>query len=216
MPALFLNGRLCNGNGKSKDEYKVADLKQIAKDNGIFVLSGSNKEEICKEIIKHNKEHKMPLVIDPVIAQTKKPVAVMPVVVPREQAYTAVVPKAVVPVPAKVALPPAQVSSVRRTLPTPPTSKKANVVPMPKKADVVPAPKKANVVPASAKTRAAPKPRESKGDCVKQDLKKYADRPSPPYPANECRGEVMKGNDGRMYVSKAGTGSGIYRWVLNK
>jgi hypothetical protein len=201
MPALFLNGRLCNGNGRSKDEYKVAELKQIAKDNGIFVLSSSNKEDICKEIIKHNKATKMPLVIDPVIAQTNKPVAVAPVVVPRAEAYTAVVPKAVVAVPAKVALPPAPASPVKRVLPTPPMPKKANVVPE---------------APAAAKTRAAPKPRESKGNCVKQDLKKYAERPSPPYPANECRGEVMRGNDGRMYVSKPGAGSGIYRWVLNK
>jgi hypothetical protein len=33
-------------------------------------------------------------------------------------------------------------------------------------------------------------------------LKKYKNRKSPPYPANENCGKKMKGNDGNMYVSK--------------
>ena len=33
-------------------------------------------------------------------------------------------------------------------------------------------------------------------------LKKYKDRKSPPYPANENCGKTMKGNDGNMYTSK--------------
>ena len=37
--------------------------------------------------------------------------------------------------------------------------------------------------------------------CAKQVDAKYASRPSPPYPANECCGEVFRGNDGRVYVS---------------
>jgi hypothetical protein len=32
-------------------------------------------------------------------------------------------------------------------------------------------------------------------------LKKYKDRPSPPYPANKHCGEKMKGNDGNIYES---------------
>jgi len=37
--------------------------------------------------------------------------------------------------------------------------------------------------------------------CVKQDTKKYTERPSPPFPANECCGEVKVGNDGKLYRS---------------
>jgi hypothetical protein len=33
-------------------------------------------------------------------------------------------------------------------------------------------------------------------------LKKYKNRKSPPYPANENCGKKMKGNDGNMYESK--------------
>ena len=33
-------------------------------------------------------------------------------------------------------------------------------------------------------------------------LKKYKNRKSPPYPANENCGKQMKGNDGYMYISK--------------
>jgi hypothetical protein len=33
-------------------------------------------------------------------------------------------------------------------------------------------------------------------------IKKYADRKSPPYPANKNCGKQMKGNDGNMYESK--------------
>lgn len=34
-------------------------------------------------------------------------------------------------------------------------------------------------------------------------LKKYKDRKSPPYPANENCNKKMKGNDGNMYISTA-------------
>jgi len=56
--------------------------------------------------------------------------------------------------------------------------------------------------------RIAKKP--SRG-CVKQTQKKYTDRPSPPYPANECCGEIMQGNDGNRYISVADI-RGICRW----
>ena len=41
---------------------------------------------------------------------------------------------------------------------------------------------------------------------------KYANRPSPPYPANENCGKTKKGNDGKMYFSKANK-NGICRWI---
>ncbi len=53
--------------------------------------------------------------------------------------------------------------------------------------------------------------RMSRG-CTKQSQSKYASRPSPPYPANNCVGRSLKGNDGRMYVSKLAS-NGIGRWV---
>jgi hypothetical protein len=43
-------------------------------------------------------------------------------------------------------------------------------------------------------------------------LKKYADRPGPPYHALDCAGETKKGNDGADYVSKESS-NGVYRWV---
>ena len=44
--------------------------------------------------------------------------------------------------------------------------------------------------------------------------KKYMDRPSPPYPANKCKGLVMKGNDGKLYESVADKNS-LHRWKLS-
>ncbi len=48
--------------------------------------------------------------------------------------------------------------------------------------------------------------------CIKLTAKKYKERPGPPYSAQDCKGRRMKGNDGRMYVSKAAA-NGVYRWV---
>lgn len=42
-------------------------------------------------------------------------------------------------------------------------------------------------------------------------MNKYKFRNSPPYPANECRGQKKKGNDGNYYISEE-TASGPYRW----
>ena len=50
--------------------------------------------------------------------------------------------------------------------------------------------------------------RKKSGSCVKQTIKKYISRNSPPYPANKCCGRTIKGNDGKMYKSvknKSGT-----------
>lgn len=46
----------------------------------------------------------------------------------------------------------------------------------------------------------------------KNETKKYKDRPSPPYPANDWCGKNKKGNDGNMYTSKPNK-NGICRWV---
>jgi hypothetical protein len=42
-------------------------------------------------------------------------------------------------------------------------------------------------------------------------LKKYKTRNSPPYPANRNCNRTMKGNDGRMYISKANK-NGVCSW----
>lgn len=47
--------------------------------------------------------------------------------------------------------------------------------------------------------------------CVRSTHKKYAKRPSPPYPANKCKGQTMKGNDGGMYKSVSDK-RGIHTW----
>ena len=44
-------------------------------------------------------------------------------------------------------------------------------------------------------------------------LKKYANRSSPPYPANKNCNKVMKGNDGSMYKSIPNKNN-ICRWTL--
>lgn len=48
-------------------------------------------------------------------------------------------------------------------------------------------------------------------NCKKQTTKKYTTRPSPPYPANQCKGKKKVGNDGKKWVSKANV-TGIYTW----
>jgi hypothetical protein len=47
--------------------------------------------------------------------------------------------------------------------------------------------------------------------CVKQTDKKYTSRPGPPFPANECCGETMMGNNGKQFISKANV-KGICAW----
>jgi hypothetical protein len=51
---LYLNGRLCNGTGRSIYEYTKKDLIQIGKENGINIPKGSNKEAICLLLIDKN------------------------------------------------------------------------------------------------------------------------------------------------------------------
>jgi len=47
--------------------------------------------------------------------------------------------------------------------------------------------------------------------CVAQTLKKYRERPSPPYSAADCCGMTLAGNDGKMYASVANV-KGICTW----
>jgi hypothetical protein len=35
----------------------------------------------------------------------------------------------------------------------------------------------------------------NKTKCVKDNTKKYTSRPSPPFPANKCKGKTKKGNN---------------------
>lgn len=42
-------------------------------------------------------------------------------------------------------------------------------------------------------------------------IAKYKNRPSPPYPANECGGKTFIGNDGKLWQSIANV-RGIYTW----
>lgn len=47
--------------------------------------------------------------------------------------------------------------------------------------------------------------------CEKLMTKKYSTRPGPPFPAQECRGQVRQGNDSHMYKSEMAA-NGVYRW----
>lgn len=47
--------------------------------------------------------------------------------------------------------------------------------------------------------------------CKKSIDKKYKDRPSPPYPANDCKKQILEGNDGDEYISLPDK-NGIYKW----
>lgn len=49
--------------------------------------------------------------------------------------------------------------------------------------------------------------------CQKLTLKKYTERPSPPYHAGECKDKILEGNDKKMYKS-VGDKKGIYKWKL--
>jgi hypothetical protein len=53
--------------------------------------------------------------------------------------------------------------------------------------------------------------------CIRQTTAKYhkTTRKSPPYPANQCHGKSLYGNDGNMYVSVSNV-NGIYTWRLKK
>ena len=52
--------------------------------------------------------------------------------------------------------------------------------------------------------------------CEEKRTKKYLNRKSPPYAANEegCRGTVKQGHDGKWYTSTRAS-NGVYRWIKN-
>jgi hypothetical protein len=50
--------------------------------------------------------------------------------------------------------------------------------------------------------------------CVAVKTKKYRERPSPPYHAGDCKGKILKGNDGLRYKSVANA-KGVYTWVID-
>jgi len=52
----------------------------------------------------------------------------------------------------------------------------------------------------------------NKTKCVKDNTKKYKTRPSPPFPANKCKGKTKKGNNGKMFKSKPDV-NGVHKWV---
>jgi len=52
----------------------------------------------------------------------------------------------------------------------------------------------------------------NKTKCVKDNTKKYKSRPSPPFPANKCKGKTKKGNNGKMFKSKPDA-NGVHKWV---
>jgi hypothetical protein len=49
--------------------------------------------------------------------------------------------------------------------------------------------------------------------CTVQTTKKYATRPSPAMPANNCCGVTATGNDGNVWKSVANA-NGVCRWVM--
>ncbi len=51
--------------------------------------------------------------------------------------------------------------------------------------------------------------------CIKLKTRKYKQRPSPPYAAQDCKGKTIKGNDGKMYISSPDK-RGIHKWILQK
>ena len=68
----------------------------------------------------------------------------------------------------------------------------------------------------SSPKKSSPK-KSSPSDCVIQTSAKYnsSTRKSPPYPANKCRGKILRGNDGNMYRSASNI-NGIYTWRIKK
>jgi hypothetical protein len=63
------------------------------------------------------------------------------------------------------------------------------------------------------KPASSPFGKKSQSGCVQQTSAKYTSptRKSPPYPANQCHGKVMVGNDGNTYQSMP-NGKNIHTW----
>jgi len=49
--------------------------------------------------------------------------------------------------------------------------------------------------------------------CIKQTAKKYKNRLLPPYNAEDCKGQIKEGNDGKLYISERDLDD-VYKWKL--
>ena len=63
----------------------------------------------------------------------------------------------------------------------------------------------------SRKRSCKPCRRPSRGKCVKKESKKFTNRPSPPYLANDCKNKKKKGGNGWWWKSVRSR-SGKYIW----
>jgi hypothetical protein len=75
-------------------------------------------------------------------------------------------------------------------------------------------------LPANVHLSREDKPKKEKKErgCTEQYNKKYTTRPSPPYPANECKGYTKIGNDGQFWKStfqrRSPSVGDVYTWKL--
>lgn len=86
---------------------------------------------------------------------------------------------------------------------------------MPKKSISRPKKSKTRSPKKSRSTKKSPKKSDDKQNCTMKFQAKYKNRPSPPYPANECCGKMEEGNDGLVYTSVPNK-NGVCRWVKTK
>lgn len=188
MSKLYLNGRLCNGNARSKkteeeqQQYTLDELKQVARDNGVPNASKLNKEALCQAILDFAKSKSVMIVGPPMV---KQPVAAVPVLVRQK---TPIVEKPI-----------------------------ATPVLVRQKTPVV---EKPIAVPAVSSLRGKTAPANNSRGCVEQHDAKYQSRDSPPYPANQCCGQILYGNPkgknkDKRYISKEDK-NGTCKWVLYK
>ena len=61
------------------------------------------------------------------------------------------------------------------------------------------------------KVKSAPIKKADTRGCSLQHTKKYTQRASPAYPANQCCGDVMVGNDGKRWQSRPDS-NGVCHW----
>ena len=61
------------------------------------------------------------------------------------------------------------------------------------------------------KSKKSRRSRLKSGRCEPSSLKKYINRASPPYGAQNCKNHKKLGNDGLIYVSKPDK-NGVYHW----
>lgn len=237
MSKLFLNGRLCNGNARSKktledqQQYTLEELKQIAKDNGVPRYSALNKEALCQAILDFGAA-KQPMIVGPPMVE--KPVAAVPLLV-RAKTPAALSPPRDIMTEFRPAIrrilkssndPSLSVNKIIELLVSEHgfssalvNQNKAEIKgivseELEKSGSYFPP---VGVAPAK-KGRTAPA--DDERGCVEQHTKKYMDRDSPAFPANQCCGEIKLGNplgkkSDKRFISKADV-NGTCKWVLVK